>query len=106
MRVVAGSALVVRASSAVWSDPPIHTMVTSAFLTGCGLLLISGLWTPVAGALVALFETWQMMTMAGDVWVALLLGTIGGALALLGPGLWSIDVRLFGWRRVEPGVDP
>jgi len=102
MRLVLGAALIVRASSAVWSDPPINTMLISAFLAGCGLLLISGLWTPIVGALVAFLETWQIMTIAGDRWVPLLLGTIGGALAMLGPGLWSIDARLFGWRRVEP----
>ena len=27
--------------------------------------------------------------------------TIGGALAKLGPGRWSLDVRLFGWKRIE-----
>jgi hypothetical protein len=102
MRLVAGSALVVRANSAVWSGTSIHTMGLSALLAGSGLLLISGLWTPIGGALVALLETWQIMTMAGDWWVPLLLGTIGGALAMLGPGRWSIDARLFGWRRVEP----
>ena len=102
MRFVVGAALVVRANSAVRSAPPINSMVMSAFLAGFGLLLIFGLWTPIVGALVALLETWQMMTIAGDWWVPLLLGTIGGALALLGPGLWSIDARLFGWRRVEP----
>lgn len=102
MRLVLGSALVVRASSVVWSDPPIATTVMSAFLAGLGLLLIPGLWTPIVGALVALLETWQMMTIAGDRWVPLLLGTIGSALAMLGPGLWSIDARLFGWKRVEP----
>jgi hypothetical protein len=86
----------------VWGDPPINTIVMSAFLAGFGLLLIHGLWTPVAGTLVALLETWQITTIAGDRWVPLLLGTIGGALAMLGPGLWSIDARLFGWKRVEP----
>lgn len=102
MRLVLGAALVARASSAVWGDSSIHTMIMSAFLAVCGLLLISGLWTPIVGASVALLETWQIMTMAGDWWVPLLLGTIGGALAMLGPGLWSIDARLFGWKLVEP----
>ena len=102
MRLVLGAALVVHASFAVWSDPPIHTMVMSALLAGFGLLLIPGLWTPFVGTLVALLETWQMMTIAGDRLVPLLLGTIAGALAMLGPGLWSIDARLFGWKRVEP----
>jgi hypothetical protein len=30
-----------------------------------------------------------------------MLASVGGALALLGPGGWSIDARLFGWKRVE-----
>jgi hypothetical protein len=101
LRVILGSALVVRASSTVWSDPPIETTIISLFLAGFGLLLIPGLWTPIAATLVALLETGQIVTIAGDRWVPILLGTIGGALAMLGPGLWSIDARLFGWKRVE-----
>jgi hypothetical protein len=30
-----------------------------------------------------------------------LLGTTACALAMLAPGLWSVDARLFGWKRVE-----
>jgi hypothetical protein len=101
MRLVCGSALVMRASAMLWNDPPITRTITYAFLAGCGILLIAGLWTPIAGALIALVETWQMLTLPGDVRVPLLLGTIGGALAMLGPGLWSVDARLFGWKRVQ-----
>ena len=101
MRVVGGSALVMRAGSTVWSLPPTHTTISAAFLVGSGILLIPGLWTPVAGTLVALLAFGQVLTGHGDVSVPLLLGTIGGALAMLGPGLWSVDARLFGWKRVE-----
>jgi hypothetical protein len=101
MRLIGGSALVVRASSTLWSNPPTHTTITSAFLAGSGILLIPGLWTPIAGTLVALLALGQVLTRAGDLWAPLLLATIGGGLAMLGPGLWSIDARLFGWKRVE-----
>ena len=87
LRVILGSALVVRASSTVWSDPPIKTTIMSLFLAGFGLLLIPGLWTPITATVVALLETWQIVTTAGDRWVPFLMGTIGGALAMLGPGL-------------------
>jgi hypothetical protein len=30
------------------------------------------------------------------------LGTVGAAFAMLGPGLWSVDARLYGWKRLEP----
>jgi hypothetical protein len=50
---------------------------------------------------VAVIEIFKMFVLPGDRWVWLLLGTAGAALAMLGPGLWSIDARLFGWRRIE-----
>jgi hypothetical protein len=55
----------------------------------------------VVGIFVALIEVWKMLMLPGDKWVWLLLGTAGAALAMLGPGLWSIDARLFGWKRIE-----
>ena len=101
MRLIGGSALVVRASSTLWSNTPTHTTITSAFLAGSGILLIPGLWTPIAGTLVALLALGQVLTRAGDLWAPLLLATIGAALAMLGPGFWSVDARLFGWKRIE-----
>ena len=101
MRVVGGSALVVRESSILSGSPSVHVLVTAVFLAGSGVLLIPGLWTPVAGTLVALIVLGQALMRGGDLWASLLLATIGGALAMLGPGLWSVDARLFGWKRVE-----
>ena len=101
MRLVAGSALLVHASARLWIDPRITDTISSAFLAGCGLLLIPGLWTPIVGTSVAVIEAWKFLTLPGDRWLWLLLGTVSGALAMLGPGRWSIDARLFGWKRVE-----
>ena len=102
MRVVVGSALVVRASLRLWSDlPPMNVTIPAVLLMGAGILLIAGLWTPIVGTSIALIEIWKILTVAGDKWVWLLLGTAAVALAMLGPGRWSIDARLFGWRRIE-----
>jgi uncharacterized membrane protein YphA (DoxX/SURF4 family) len=65
-----------------------------------GILLLIGLWTPIAGTLVAIIELWATFSPPGDPWAPILLGTLGAALALLGPGAWSIDARLFGWKRI------
>jgi uncharacterized membrane protein YphA (DoxX/SURF4 family) len=103
MRVVAGSALVVRAGLTLWSDPPpLNVIIPAMLLIGAGVLLIAGLWTPIAGASAALTEIWKMLMLHGDKSGWLLLGTIGAALAMLGPGLWSVDARLYGWKRLEP----
>jgi hypothetical protein len=103
MRVVAGSALVVRAGLTLRSDPPpMNETIPAILLLGAGILLIAGLWTPVAGITVALTEVWKMLMLLGDKPLWLMLGTAGAALAMLGPGLWSIDARLYGWKRLEP----
>jgi uncharacterized membrane protein YphA (DoxX/SURF4 family) len=101
LRLVVGSVLVMRAGSRLWGDPPLYTILTSASLAASGLLLIAGLWTPVAGAAVAVIEIARVLTMAPDPLVGVMAGTVGGALAMLGPGRWSVDARLFGWKRIE-----
>jgi putative oxidoreductase len=101
MRLVIGCVLVLRASSRLWGDPPPNITITAAILLVAGFLLILGLWTPVAGASVAVIEVWKILAVPGDRWLWLLLGTVSCALAMLGPGRWSIDARLFGWKLVE-----
>jgi putative oxidoreductase len=102
MRVVVGSVLILRAGLRLWSDlPPMNVTIPAVLLMGAGLLLIAGLWTPIVGTSVALIEIWKIFSVPGDKWVWLLLGTASAALAMLGPGFWSIDARLFGWKRIE-----
>ncbi|HVN19765.1 MAG TPA: hypothetical protein VMU05_13355 [Dongiaceae bacterium] len=102
MRLVVGSVLIVRAGFTMWSDPPPWNVVIPAILLMAGGLLLSlGLWTPIAGGAVALVEIWKMLTLPGDKWLWLMLGTASAALAMLGPGLWSVDARLYGWKRLE-----
>jgi uncharacterized membrane protein YphA (DoxX/SURF4 family) len=101
MRLVVGSVVLMHAGSKLWTDAHLHATFTSASLAASGLLLIAGLWTPLAGAVVAVFEISHVLTPEGDRLACLLVGTVGGALAMLGPGRWSVDARLFGWKRIE-----
>ena len=106
LRLVVGSILLVDAGSSLWRDPSLQTTLTSASLTGSGLLLIAGLWTPLAGTAVAGIEICRALTSAQDPLVCLMAGTVGAALALLGPGRWSVDARVFGWKRIEAPPRP
>ena len=85
MRLVVGSVLVVRADLRLWGDPPLNITFTSAVLLLGGILIMLGLWTPIAGIVVALAEAWKILAIPGDKWLWLLLVTIAGALAMLGP---------------------
>ena len=72
---------------------------------GAGILLLIGLWTPVAGTLVAVVELWiaysQFLSHSGDPWIAIIQATLGAALAMVGPGAWSVDARLFGRKHID-----
>jgi uncharacterized membrane protein YphA (DoxX/SURF4 family) len=101
MRLVAAIALLRQAVTVLRSGPAIGTGIPCAFATVIGMLLLAGLGTPVSGALLVIFELWNTFSQPGDPWVKILLGTLGIALVLLGPGAWSIDARLFGWKRID-----
>jgi putative oxidoreductase len=66
-----------------------------------GVLLLVGLWTPVVGTLIAVVELWIALTYVGDPWIPIMLATLGGTAAMIGPGAWSIDARLFGRKHIE-----
>lgn len=65
-----------------------------------GSFILVGLWTPLAGALVVVIEVWIALAGAGNE-LSFMLAVLGGTLAMIGPGAWSIDARLFGRKHIE-----
>jgi uncharacterized membrane protein YphA (DoxX/SURF4 family) len=102
MRLVVGIASIVRGIIELQSSPPISLAMIHVLAIAAGILLLAGLWTPIAGVLLAIIEIWSAFTNPQDPWSYILSGTLGAALALLGPGAWSVDARLFGWKRIDP----
>ena len=101
IRLVAGVTAIIHGCDGLRGGPQLGSAIFHALCIGLGSLLIVGLWTPVAGALLALTALWDAFAHPEDGWYCLVIGTLGVGLALLGPGMWSIDARLFGWKRVE-----
>jgi len=66
-----------------------------------GILLLLGLWTPVAGTLIAVVETWIVFSHASNPLISIMLAILGATLAMIGPGAWSIDARLFGRKHID-----
>jgi putative oxidoreductase len=102
IRLSCGTYLVLSALPALRAGVGFVEGLSHACSAVLGLLLVAGLWIPITGVLVALDALLQHdPSHPADLWQWLLLGTDGAALALLGPGAWSVDARLFGWRRIE-----
>jgi putative oxidoreductase len=68
---------------------------------GAGILILLGLWTPVAGAIVAIDESWIAFSHAVNPTFPIMLAALGAALAMIGPGAWSLDARLFGRKHLQ-----
>jgi uncharacterized membrane protein YphA (DoxX/SURF4 family) len=80
-------------------------LVENLIAVGGGILLIVGLWTPLAGGLVALEETVQALSLYSSAREAAgihaFVAVLALSLAMLGPGAWSIDAQLFGRKRFD-----
>jgi putative oxidoreductase len=70
-----------------------------------GIFLLAGLWTPVAASATAIDELWiafsKYSSSSSEQIVHILLAVFCAALAMLGPGAWSVDAHLFGRKRID-----
>lgn len=75
--------------------------ITDLVTAGVAALLLVGLWTPIAGGLLAAVEIWRAWSHPDDPWTFLHFGVMSAALAMLGPGACSVDARLFGRKHIQ-----
>ena len=82
----------------VASSSPVPLEVVTG---GAAILLLIGLWTPLAGSVIAVAELALAVFHPVEPWMNVHFAAMGAALAMLGPGCCSVDARLFGRKQIR-----
>ena len=104
LRLGLGIALIYLGSAGVLGVLGAPIAVARDFVEAAGgVFLLAGLWTPVMGALIAMDESWIAFSLNSSQpdgrLIHIFLVVLAAGVAMLGPGAWSIDARLFGRKR-------
>src|SRR6185295_16503871 len=98
LRAAAAIPLVYAGVLTAASPSPVILEVVTA---GSAILLLIGLWTPLAGTLITVAELGLAFLHPAEPWTYIHFATMGAALAMLGPGGCSLDARLFGRKQIQ-----
>jgi len=101
IRVVVGVSLIANVITSFHSSQSLELTILDMLTIADATLFIAGLWTLIAGSSVVMLAVWSIMTGHGSPCPTLLSSAIGASLALVGPGAWSLDAWLFGWKRIQ-----
>lgn len=108
-RLMAGAGLLYFADECLRRSPDCRFAVLQSVGAAAGILLLAGLWTPLAGVLAALVEAWIAVSASDHAAIPAAFAVLSLTLAMIGPGAWSLDARLYGRRRIalsEPSRIP
>ena len=97
LRVVTAAPLIHAGLLTTAARSPVATVITLA----AAILLLIGLWTPIAGGLIAAAELSLALSHPAETWTFVHFAVMGAALAMLGPGGCSVDARLFGRKHIQ-----
>ena len=106
VRIGLGAALIGLGIDGFWKAPGDAAHIARDVIEAAGgIFLIAGLWTPAMGAIIAADEVWIAFALYSsqkvDHWNHIFLALLTAGLAMVGPGAWSIDARLFGRTRFD-----
>ena len=99
-RLLVGGALIYCANSSLTDALRFDVAVPELLGAAAGALIIAGLWTPVTGIIVSALQGWIAFSRPNGALMPAILAVLGLSLAMIGPGAWSIDARLFGRKQI------
>ena len=100
LRIVCGVFVIAGGVTTIIAAPHTQTLLLQFIALAAALLLLAGLWTPIAGLLMVVVEVWFALSRTNSIASSVLLAAVGAALAALGPGSHSIDAKIYGRKRI------
>jgi putative oxidoreductase len=100
-RVLTSTILLYYGSSHLLENARLATSLPYLIAAFAGVLLLLGLWTPLAGITIAIVGVWAFFASSAYSLTAIMVAVLGATVAMIGPGMWSIDARLYGRKHLE-----
>lgn len=105
LRLLTAAALIYFGIAGVVVSPAPMVAVLQIVGIGAGIFLLVGLRTPVTGTLAAVAKVAiacsRLFSHSGDPLIPLAQAVLCAALAMVGPGAWSVDARVFGRKHID-----
>ena len=101
LRLALGGTLLADAAMIVLNSGAAPAAILAGIQVLVGGMIIVGLWTPITATAAFMLQIGTALIAMRAMELELLRAAMAASLALLGPGAWSFDARLFGRRRVE-----
>jgi putative oxidoreductase len=99
-RLLVGGAVIYCGISSLTDVLGFEIAVPELLGAAAGALIIAGLWTPLTGIIVSAVQGWIAFSRPNGALMPIVLAVLGLSLAMIGPGAWSIDARLFGRKQI------
>jgi len=100
-RVLTSTILLYCVASHLLENARLATGVPYLIVAIAGVFLFLGLWTPLAGITITIVGVWVFFACSAHSLTAIIVAVLGATLAMIGPGMWSIDARLYGRKHLE-----
>ncbi|MGC2472967.1 MAG: hypothetical protein WA485_01425 [Candidatus Sulfotelmatobacter sp.] len=100
-RVLTSAILVYYGASHLFGSAKFAPSLPYLIAAIAGVFLFLGLWTPVAGITVAIVGVWVYFACSAHSLTAIIVAILGATVSMIGPGIWSIDARLYGRKHLQ-----